>query len=78
MDRDEALGQVTEVSVSASEKKILDDYEPAESTVQLTAEVQDDMDPVEVEEELSKVAQERAKRNVLRRWESYLRQSDDE
>ena len=78
MNRDEALDQVTEVSVSASEKKQLDQYEPAEATVKLTAEVQDDMDPVELEEELSQVAQDRAKRDVLRRWESYLRQSDDE
>lgn len=77
MERDEALEQVTEVTVRASEKKILDDYEPAESAVTLTADVPDDCDVAELREELAEAVQEQAKRDVLRRWESYIRKQDD-
>jgi hypothetical protein len=78
MERETALEQVDEVTVTASEKKQLDQYEPCEATASLTATVPDDMDAGELQEELAKEAQEAAKRDVLRRWESYLRQSDDE
>lgn len=80
MDRDEALDRVTEVTASASEKKQLDQYEPATAHVEYTATVGEDDDPVALREELSQQAEEDAKRAILRRWEEYVRKAagDDE
>lgn len=78
MDREAALDAVTEVTVSASEKKQLDQYEPATAHVEYTASVGEDQDPEELREELSKQAEEDAKRAILRRWEEYVRKAAGE
>ena len=78
MDREDALEEVTEVTVSASEKKQLDQYEPATAHVEYTASVGEDQDPVALREELSQQAEEDAKRAILRRWEEYVRKAAGE
>ena len=78
MDREDALEEVTEVTVSASEKKQLDDFEPAEAYVSYTASVGESQDPTALREELSQQAEEDAKRAILRRWEEYVRKAAGE
>lgn len=78
MNEDEALEYVTTVEVSASEKKQLDQYEPAEGYVGFVAEVPDDVDPLEVERVLSDLATEEAKMQVMQRYESYIRKDMDD
>lgn len=78
MDKDQALEHVTEIEVSAGEKRMLEQYEPAEAHVTYTAAVPDGVDPEAVQEALSSKAASDAKRAVLRRWEEYLRKQDDE
>jgi hypothetical protein len=75
MDEAEAKEFVTEVQASASEKKQLDQYEPAEGHVSFTAEVPDDadVDPVELQRKLGDMATEEAKMQVMQRYESYIR-----
>lgn len=78
MEQEDALEYVTEVEVSASEKKQLKQYEPAEGSVSYTAEVPDDVDPLEVQERLSELAVEEAKLQVMQRYESYIRKDMDD
>jgi len=81
MDRNDALDSVTEIEVSASELKQLQQYENAEAQVTLRAEVGENESVDELEAELSEYVEEQAKLNVLRRWESYIRKNagtDDE
>lgn len=78
MNTEQAKAAVTEVAVSASEKKQLDQYEPAEATVGFTATVPEGVDAVELRQELSDMATEQAKAQVLARWEEYIRQDMDD
>jgi hypothetical protein len=75
MDREEAKEFVTTVEASSSEKKMLEQYEPSEATVGFTAKIPDDadVDPEAVQNELSDLAREKAREEVLERWEMYIR-----
>ena len=67
--------EVTEVTVGASRKKQFNRYEPAESSVSLTAQIKPGAEEKEVEEivqELQEEAGELAKRDILRKYESYV------
>jgi hypothetical protein len=78
MDSEEAKQYVTEVSVSSSETKQIEQYEPSEASVGFTAEVPADEDPQAVQEALSELAREQARSEILERWEAHLRKEMDE
>jgi hypothetical protein len=76
VDKQEALDCVTEVTVSASKKKQLDQYEPIEGHSSFTATVPEGADPEEVEEALNELVWDAVEENVMERWERYVRKSD--
>lgn len=79
METKEAKDLVTEVTVSASKKKQISDYEPAEAYTEYTAEVPKGEDPEEVREALNDLAWEATESAVMERWEAHVRkQMDDE
>lgn len=78
MTDNDALENVTEVSVTASEKRMLDDYEPYESRVTVTAEVGEDDDVDSIEAELTEWVSAKVTENVLERYEAYIRKEMDE
>jgi hypothetical protein len=78
MEKEDALDLVTEVEVSASEKKILDDYEPFEGQVSYTATVPEEVDVEEVQQTLADLATQEAKMQVMQRYESYIRKDMDD
>ena len=65
---------VVEVESSASRKIQLEQYEPVEAFVSLTAKLEDDDDPEEAAEELSDRAMEQAEEAAMRRHEEYVRE----
>lgn len=77
MDRDEAKERVTEVTVSASKKKQLDQYEPAEAHTSFKAEVLKDDDPEELRETLNEMAWEGTEEAILERWEQHVRKGEE-
>lgn len=68
------LDKVDEVEVSASRKIQLEQYEPIEAYVGLTATVPEEADADAVAEELSDYAMEEAERAAMRRHEEYVRE----
>ena len=78
MDKSEALEHVTEISVSASETVQIEQYEPSKSHVSYTAAVPEDVNPVVLENQLQKAAQESAQRMMMRRVEQQIREEDDD
>lgn len=77
MQRLDALEMVTEVTAAATETKQVQQYEPSKAYVEYTAQVPEDENPVLVELQLEKQAQEDAKRMITRRIEEQVRQEDE-
>jgi len=73
MDTDDALDTVTEIEVLATEKRQLDQYEPATAHVSVTAELGEGDDVEEVRKELGGYVQEKAKEQILNRVEQHIR-----
>jgi F420-0:gamma-glutamyl ligase len=69
------MDNVTEVTVSHSEKKQLQQFEPAETRVEVTRAVGPDDDVDEVVEEAIEYATEQAKQAMLKRYEAYVRKN---
>jgi hypothetical protein len=70
---------VEEVEVSASRKMQLEQYEPIEASVGLSAVKPEGLDDDEVEsfiEELSDLAMTEAEKAAMRRHEEYVREED--
>jgi hypothetical protein len=65
---------ITEVTVSASRKVQLDQYEPIETSTELTAEKPDDVDFGDWLAALSQRAMEEAERAAMERHEEYVRE----
>lgn len=78
MDADKAAEYVTDVSVEFSEKKQIEQYQPAEATVGYEAEdIPEDVDPVELHDALMEMAREQAKRDIMKRLEEKIKKDAD-
>lgn len=77
MDDKELSDRITEVSVSASKKKQLEQYEPINEHVEFTAEVRDGDDPEEVADALEDQAWEQVEQGVMERYETHVRKDDE-
>jgi hypothetical protein len=74
------MDNVTEITVSHSERKQLQRYEPAETRVEVTRTVGPDDDVDDVVDEAIEYVTEQAKQAMLKRYEAYVRKNlgDDE
>lgn len=78
MDEEQAKQYVTEVTVSASKKKQLGQYEPAEAHTSMVAEVPEDEDPEEVRQALNEVVWRHTEESIMERWEAHVRKNNPE
>lgn len=77
MNDEELNERLTEVSVSASKKVQMSQYEPIEEYAQLTAEVREGDDPEEVLNNLEDLAWEQVEQGVMERYETFVRKDDE-
>jgi predicted metal-dependent hydrolase len=79
MNETKALERVTEVEVSHTAKKQIEQYEPETASTTIRAEVGADDDPEELADTLSQFVQRQVKEDITRRLEEHLRKemSDD-
>jgi hypothetical protein len=73
MDTQEALDSVKEVSVTASETKQVQQYEPSSAEVEYKASVGDEQSAEILQHKLGELAQEHAKRLIARRVEQQVK-----
>jgi len=73
MNDNEINERLNEVSVSASKKVQLEQYEPITEHVELTAEVRNGDDPDELLDALEDRAWEQVEQGVLERYETNVR-----
>jgi hypothetical protein len=77
MNPAELSDRITEVSVSASKKVQLQQYEPITEHAELTAEVREGDDPSEVLDGLEDQAWEQVEEGVMERYETHVRKDED-
>lgn len=77
MDSNEINDRISEVSVGASKKKQLEQYEPIEEFAEYTAEVREGDDPGEVADALEDRVWEQVEEGVMERYETHVRKDDE-
>lgn len=78
MNQEDALDNVTEIEVSNTEKRQLEQYQPATAHVSVTATVGEEDDPEEVRSALQEYTSEKTKEAILERVEEFIRKDMDD
>lgn len=77
MNEEKLNERITQVSVSASKKVQLQQYQPIEENAQLTAEIRDGDDVDDLLSALEDRAWEQVERGVMERYETHVRKDDE-